>query len=49
MAAQAWPAELGSASSRLPMPVPMKKSSSSAPAAPLTPEQKIKVTRLDLG
>ena len=41
---QSW----GSASSRLPMPVPMKKSSSSAPAAPLTPEQKIKALEVQL-
>lgn len=30
------------------MPVPMKKSSSSAPAAPLTPEQKIKALEVQL-
>jgi transposase len=41
---QSW----GSASSRLPMPVPIKKSSSSAPAAPLTPEQKIKALEVQL-
>lgn len=41
---QSW----GSASSRLPMPAPMKKSSSSAPAAPLTPEQKIKALEVQL-
>ncbi|ADU40059.1 ISPsy11, transposase OrfA [Variovorax paradoxus EPS] len=37
----------GSASSRLPMPAPIKKSSS-APAAPLTPEQKIKALEVQL-
>ena len=41
---QSW----GPASSRLPMPVPIKKSSSSAPAAPLTPEQKIKALEVQL-
>jgi transposase len=40
---QSW----GSASCRLPMPVPIKKSSS-APAAPLTPEQKIKALEVQL-
>lgn len=40
---QSW----GSASSRLPMPVPIKKLSC-APAAPLTPEQKIKALEVQL-
>jgi transposase-like protein len=41
---QSW----GSALSGLAMPVPIKKSSPSAPAAPLTPEQKIKALEVQL-